>query len=102
MNKGMTLITATGLGAGLMYMFDPDRGKRRRAMVRDKVAHTFNQTGDAIGVTWRDLSNRTRGLVSEIVSLPKGDRSPDEVLEERVRSTMGRVVSHPGAIEVTA
>ncbi|HEY3129889.1 MAG TPA: BON domain-containing protein [Acidobacteriota bacterium] len=102
MNKGMTLITATGLGAGLMYMFDPDRGKRRRAMIRDKVAHTFNQTGDAIGVTWRDLRNRTRGLVSEIVSLPKGDRIPDEVLEERVRSSMGRVVSHPGAVEVTA
>jgi len=28
-----------GLGAGLMYLFDPDTGRRRRALLRRKVAH---------------------------------------------------------------
>ena len=37
MNKGVALIGGVGLGAALMYIFDPDRGKRRRALVQDKV-----------------------------------------------------------------
>src|SRR5205085_11998372 len=56
--------------------------------------------GDAIGTTSRDLSNRTRGMVSEIASLLRGDEASDEVLTSRVRSKLGRAVSHPHAIEV--
>jgi len=44
------------LGAALMYAFDPDRGKRRRASLRDKLA------ADAMSVTGRDLTNRVHGL----------------------------------------
>ena len=36
MNKGVALIGGVGLGAALMYIFDPDRGGRRRALIRDK------------------------------------------------------------------
>ncbi len=39
MNKGLRLMSVAGLGAGLMYLFDPDRGKRRRALVRNKITH---------------------------------------------------------------
>ena len=96
------LISGIGLGAGLMYILDPDRGNRRRAMMRDKCASAWNKTGDCIGTTSRDLSNRTRGVVAEASHLLKKDEVGDEVVIERVRSKMGRVVSHPGSIEVTA
>src|SRR5438105_6119672 len=96
----LTLIGGVGLGMGMMYLLDPDRGNRRRAMIRDTAARTVHQTGDAIGTTSRDLSNRTRGMVSEIASLFRGDETSDEVLTSRVRSKLGRLVSHPHAIEV--
>jgi osmotically-inducible protein OsmY len=102
MNRGLTLIGCLGLGAGLMYVLDPDRGRRRRALMRDKAAHAINKTGDATGKTLRDTRNRARGLVAGARSLLKRERASDEVLIERVRSKMGRVVSHPHSIEVTA
>jgi hypothetical protein len=39
MKRGLALMSAAGAGAGLMYLFDPDRGKRRRALLRNKAMH---------------------------------------------------------------
>ncbi len=92
-----------GLGAGLMYLLDPDRGRRRRARVRDRISSRAGESESFLGKTSRDFANRTRGLVARTKSrvVPEG-RVADDVLAERVRSKMGRHVSHPGAIEVTA
>ncbi|HEY2975962.1 MAG TPA: SRPBCC family protein [Pyrinomonadaceae bacterium] len=103
MNRELTLMAGgIGLGAALMYMLDPDRGSRRRVLVRDKLASAANAMPKAIGVTARDLSNRAEGLASQVTSLFSSKEVPDEVLVERVRSKMGRVVSHPHAIQVKA
>ena len=101
MKKVITVIGAAGTGAGLMYLFDPDRGRRRRAMLRNKAEHARRITVDAAGKTQRDVRNHLRGLVSEFGSLFQTDEVMDEVLVERVRAKMGRVVSHPHAVDVT-
>lgn len=102
MNKGMTLIGGLGLGAGLMYLLDPDRGRRRRALVRDKVIHSMHKTADAIDAASRDLGNRAAGLLYEVRNMLAQEDVSDPVLEARVRSKLGAVVSHPSAIEVRA
>jgi uncharacterized membrane protein len=102
MNRELTLVGGIGLGAALMYMLDPDRGRRRRALVLDKLASAANKTPDAVGATARDLSNRARGLAAQAGSLFSGEEVSDEVLVARVRSKMGRIVSHPSSIEVAA
>lgn len=102
MNDTIKLITGLGLGACLMYALDPDRGNRRRALARDKCSRAWHKTGDTFGTTSRDLANRTRGVVADITHLFRKEEVADDVLIERVRSKMGRVVSHPSAIEVTA
>jgi hypothetical protein len=92
-----------GLGAGLMYVLDPVRGRRRRALVRDQLVHALNEIDGAIGVLARDLSNRSRGVWSGMKSLPRrltGEEVPDDILVEQVRSELGRHVSHPRSIEV--
>ena len=102
MNRELSLLGGIGLGAALMYVLDPDRGRRRRALVRDKLASAANSVPDAVGATARDLSNRARGLAAEAGSLFSSEEVSDEVLVARVRSKMGRVVSHPHSVEVTA
>lgn len=54
------------LGAGLMYFLDPERGDRRRALVRDKVVHYGHVVEDSVSSTARDLGNRAKGVVSEV------------------------------------
>lgn len=100
--KRLSLLGGAGLGAGLMYLLDPERGDRRRALARDQVVRLMRVTGDAIEPTARDMANRARGLVAETTSLVGSGEVSDAVLEQRVRSRVGRYVSHPGAIEVSA
>lgn len=100
MNKTVGFIGAAGMGASLMYLFDPDHGKRRRALVRNKAEHLSKIAVDAAGKTQRDVRNHFLGVISEMESLFRTEKVTDDVLEARVRSKLGRVVSHPHAIEV--
>jgi len=61
----LTLLGGLGLGAGLMYLLDPDDGRRRRALARDKAVHGLKVGGKALRKTSADLGNRTRGLVAD-------------------------------------
>lgn len=96
------LIAGALAGAGAMYLLDPDRGGRRRARLRDRTARARRRVGDGLDATARDLGNRARGAASELRSrLRREGEVDDTILYERVRSAIGRAVSHPGAIEVT-
>lgn len=92
--------TSFGLGLGLMYFLDPDLGRRRRALARDKLAAALNDLDDALETALRDANNRVQGFLAAGLSRYSGRPVPDEKLEERIRSMLGRWVSHPGAIEV--
>ena len=103
MNKGLVLLSGVGVGAALMYVFDPDRGRRRRALIGDKVEHAKNKAGDLAGKLSRDLRNRAQGLAAETAAILTEDNNvADDVLVERVRAAMGRVPVDHGAIKVTA
>ena len=100
-NEMTTILGGVGLGAALMYVLDPERGKRRRARVRDKLVSASNKTADALGTTARDMRNRAHALdVSRLFG--SDSETSDQKLVARVRSKLGRVVSHPHAINVTA
>lgn len=96
----LTLLGGVGLGAGLMYLLDPDGGRRRRALARDKAVHGLKVSGKALRRTSADLGNRTRGLVAEAGSLLRKGSADDHKLEGRVRSKLGRHLSHPSALQV--
>jgi gas vesicle protein len=100
MNRTVGLVSAAGIGAGLMYLFDPDRGKRRRALIRDKAKHMKHVAIQTVTKTERDLRNRLRGVAAEMGSLVDSEEVSDDVLAARIRSKLGRVVSHPRAVKV--
>ncbi|MBW4050944.1 MAG: BON domain-containing protein [Proteobacteria bacterium] len=93
---------AAAAGAISMYLLDPDHGRRRRAVMRDRVASGVSRLDDATSVASRDLRNRARGLAHEVRARFTREEVPDEILCERVRAQLGWAVSHPGAIEVSA
>ena len=89
-----------GLGAAAMYFLDPDRGNRRRALVRDKLFSAVNEAGDNLRKTAEYSRDRTVGMVAEARSRLTSDEADDWTICERVRSALGRSVSHPSALEV--
>jgi uncharacterized membrane protein len=102
MGKLTSFLGTLGIGAGLMYLYDPERGRRRRALIRDQALSLVRSSDDAIDKAGRDFRNRFRGLWAETAALFSGDDAPDWVIEERVRAELGRVSRHSSAIEVNA
>jgi uncharacterized membrane protein len=96
------ILGAAAAGAISMYLLDPDHGRRRRAVMRDRLANGVSRLDDATTVASRDLRNRAQGVAHEVRSRFTREEVPDEILSERVRSRLGWAVSHPGAIEVSA
>jgi osmotically-inducible protein OsmY len=107
MNKFRDLLIGMAMGAGMMYLLDPGRGARRRALIRDQVvhgAHEIEDLGDQVAAKARHLRNRARGKVVETRNrrLKEREEVPDAVLEARVRSELGRVVANMSDILISA
>lgn len=96
-------------GALLMYFLDPRGGGRRRAVVRDQVAHLRREGAGALGGAGgaaSHVTDRARGAVAEThgrISEHMSDEAiPDQQLEARVRSELGRSVRHLSAVDIRA
>jgi uncharacterized membrane protein len=100
--KIKTLLTTLGLGAGLMYFMDPQHGTRRRTMVIDKANRFVNNIDESIDIAVEDARNRARGVLSEMTARLSDQGAPDWILEERVRSNIGRLARHTRALDIRA
>jgi hypothetical protein len=87
------------LGVGLMYFLDPVRGGRRRAELAGRAAHVLRLERELLARARRDAENRIRGIYDQLRA-PISAQVPDEILEPRVRSRLGRCVSHARAVLV--
>jgi len=74
MDRTVAFLAGAGLGAGLMYILDPQQGRRRRALARDKAVSLAHEVQDTAEVVARDASNRARGLASGDVSVLVGGK----------------------------
>ena len=95
-----SLLSGIAIGAALALAFDPDQGRRRRALVRDKVIRGTRVSREALDATVRDVGNRARGVAAATRGRFSSEEVDDERLLERVRAKLGRVCSHPRAIDV--
>jgi uncharacterized membrane protein len=93
-------MNGTAIGAGLMYYLDPVAGRRRRSLLRDQFVHAITKTGRGADATLRDMRHRLYGTYAEMRGGLRRDAASDDVIKDRVRSKIGRYVSHPSAIEV--
>jgi len=60
-----TLLAAAGAGAALAYLLDPQQGRQRRAMVRDKLNSQIKTVQERAPKIAKDLQNRAHGVVAE-------------------------------------
>jgi len=103
MNKSLIALAGLGLGAGIMYLADPHEGRRRRARAREVTVHASHTAKRVAGMTSRDVEHRVSGLAARTLTRLVEEPPPvNDVLAARVSARLGRLVSHPGAIEVTA
>jgi hypothetical protein len=65
---GTTLGAIAGLaaGAGLMYVFDPDRGARRRAHLRSELRRAGRNAAERAGDVAHVVAEKTQDLIEEI------------------------------------
>ncbi|HLY17306.1 MAG TPA: hypothetical protein VKR61_08770 [Bryobacteraceae bacterium] len=72
-DKGkVALITGVGIGSGLMYLFDPVLGRRRRALVRGKakqVKRSSLRIAKSVDKSARQLAGRTQGMLRQVQTL---------------------------------
>jgi gas vesicle protein len=59
------LLTGLAVGAAGMYFFDPQQGKRRRALLRDQWTHLKTQTPKRMESKMRHFQNQAQGLMHE-------------------------------------
>lgn len=101
----LTWMGGVALGALAMYMADPVQGRRRRALLQDKFTHVTHATSRLMDQTLHDAHNRWSGLQANAMRLlaPRQAKPIDDhVLEARVRSRLGRAMSHMRDVEVHA
>jgi len=104
MNKALLLVSSLGLGAGLMYMLDPEKGSRRRALARgqaelyrrwtddllDNTRRTLGRQTDTLSRQAQTLGQQTRGLLGRLGLPLKEERSPGEIWLERAQNITGK------------
>jgi len=108
MNGLMKVATVFAAGAAAMYYLDPDAGRRRRAMTRDKSLAAGRDLQDNARQAGRRISGRAQGAMSEMDAAMDSamdsamDDAPvsDQKLEARIRSQLGHMVDRPGDIAV--
>lgn len=95
-------VAGAALGAAAMYLADPDRGRRRRALATDKMRSMATRTADTIDVASRDMTNRMQGMRARATRLfsQRAESSDDETMVAHIRQEIGKISSHPRAIKV--
>ena len=88
-NETVAMLAGIGIGAGIMYFLDPQRGNARRTQMVDQAGGKLRAARYDLEVARRDVRNRARGAAAEVRSRLHDEQIDDEQLEERVRAELG-------------
>ena len=92
-------------GALLAYFFDPDNGRRRRAMARDRIPAFFRSMGQSAQRTGGAVAAKAEGAKQKATHLKEEEKpQPDDVtLARKVETEIFRDAEVPkGQINVNA
>ena len=95
-------LASAAVGAAAMFWLDPGGGRRRRSLLRERLDSAGKELNHALAAARHDLGHRAQGTSARMRSNFAREEPSDRVLAERVRSALGRAVSHSGGIDVSA
>ena len=101
----MRFFRLAGLGAALMYFFDPQQGNRRRSMLRDRTSAVFRRAGRRAGGAAQSVSSTASGMTQKVTHLREEEKEQpnDATLARKVESEIFRGDDVPkGQISVNA
>ena len=99
--KGAALLTGVVYGAGLMYLLDPEVGRRRRHEIRQELVHARNRARGWLRGEVQHQIHRARGVVAEWRARLRETDIPDEILEGRVRAQLGHVIAEAAKLDIS-
>ena len=87
-------------GAAVMYFFDPVKGRRRRALVRDRGTAVRHDLENFARTKSKRAADHMKGAMARTRAAFAGEPVDDERLRDRIRAKLGHLVEHPSAVEV--
>jgi uncharacterized membrane protein len=100
--KPWMLFAGLATAGAALYFLDPSNGAQRRTKFARKAWRLGSGVAEAVSDSLMDSRHRITGLAHNVWSGMNSQRPDDRVLEERIRSRMGRIVARPHAIHVAA
>ena len=94
------LAAAFAAGAAVMYYLDPQGGRRRRALVRDRGLAVGHQAQRTVRNKALNAADRTRGALARARAAFSDAPVDDDILHDRIRARLGHLVEHPGQLNV--
>jgi hypothetical protein len=86
--NALLFLLGAGAGAGIMYLFDPLAGTRRRARLQDQTASALRRGGRTLGKAARELRNRARGAATQLQAGDLSDAPSDPTLAEGLQGEL--------------
>lgn len=104
MKNLIRIAAAFTAGAAIMYYLDPQGGRRRRALVRDKGLAAGHQAQRLVRGKATHAADLTRGALARARSMSRsmfsGEPVADDVLHDRIRARLGHLVEYPGQLNI--
>ncbi|MDQ2701221.1 MAG: BON domain-containing protein [Pseudomonadota bacterium] len=100
MNALLKMAGLVAAGAAVMYFMDPQTGRRRRALARDRSTGAARELEHSARTAGRDASNRVHGAMAEARSHMDNAPVDDDTLHDRIRAKLGHLMDRPSAVEV--
>jgi len=94
----LAVVFATG--AAVMYFFDPVRGRRRRALVRDRGEAVRHDLESFARTRSKRAADHMKGALARTRAAVAAGPVDDERLRDRIRAKLGHLIEHPSAVEV--
>lgn len=94
------LSLAFAAGALVMYLLDPNTGRRRRALIRDRGVSVGHDAERYVRGKTQRAADRLKGVAARTRASFVARSVDDDVLRDRIRSRLGHLVDHPHGVEV--